>query len=186
MNKKYINPVVYAKKLMLATMVSAPLLMQSCSTSDGSPRLKEFDEKTIQESSKGIVTELEEVEPGNDFLILDERIIDAKEDSYAIIHNLEGTVDTLSLRKISHDNTENQRHSGLRGVLYYSLARSFFSNNLGNVTPDARVYKNDAAFNKSTGLKSNLQSSAVSRTVKVPKASSSGYGAGKSFRSFGG
>lgn len=186
MNKNYFNPVVYSKKLMWAAMVSGSILIQSCSSSDGSPRLKEFDEKTIHESTKGTVTEVEEIEPGNEYQIIDERIIDSKEDSYAIIHTLEGTVDTLSLRKLPTEKEESARHSGLNRILMFSLARSYFSNNLSNVTPDSRFYKNDAAFNKSNGLKTDLQNSASTRSVKVPKASSSGYGAGKSFRSFGG
>lgn len=186
MNKNYFNPANYAKKIMLATVVSGTLLVAACSSDDGSPRLKEFDEKTIHESSKGVVTEVEEIEPGNDYKIIDERIIDEKENSYAVVHTLEGTTDTLSLRKVASEKEETSRHFGLNRILYYSLARSFFSNNMSNVTPDSRFYSTDAAYNKSTGLKNDLQKSAVSRTVKVPKASSSGYGARKSFRSFGG
>lgn len=188
MNKNYFNPVDYAKKLMLATIVSGALLVQGCSSGDGSPRLKEFDEKTIHESTQGVITEVEEIEPGNEYKIIDERIIDEKEKSIAIVHALDGTTDTLSLRKMASDKESgtSYRHSGLSSLLMFSLAGSFFNNNLGNVTPDSRYYKNEAAFNKSNNLKSDLQRTATSRTVKVPKAASSGYGAGKSFRSFGG
>ncbi len=187
MNKKLINAFALSKKMMIVGAISGAILMQSCGSDDGSPRLKEFDEKTVYESTKGVVTEVEEVEPGNEYKIIDERIIDEKEKSIAIVHTLEGTTDTLSLKKIeSEKNSSEYRHSGLRAILLYSLAGSYFRRNLGNVTPDSRYYKDAAAYNKSTGLKNNLQSSAKTRTVKVPKASSTGYGSGRSFRSFGG
>jgi hypothetical protein len=192
MNKKTTNALLMSKRLMAAGLMSGILLSGSfygCSSGDGSPHLKESDEKTVYESTKGTVTEVEEVQPGNEYKIIDERIIDEKAKSIAIVHTLEGTTDTLLLSKIKSEkdsNSYSHRHSGLRGLLYYSLARSFFTNNLSNVTPDSKYYKNADAYNKSTGLKNNLQSSAASRTVRVPKASSRGYGSGKSFRSFGG
>ena len=57
---------------------------------------------------------------------------------------------------------------------------------MNNVSPKQSNYKNASAYNKSTGLKSDLKSSATSRRVSVPGSSSKGYGSGKSFRSFGG
>jgi hypothetical protein len=186
MDKNTTSALSLSKKLM-AVVIAGSCLVQSCSSGDGSPRLKEFDEKTVYESTQGTITEVEEIEPGNEYKIIDERIIDEKEKSIAIIHALDGKTDTVSLRKIeSKQDSTSHRHSGLRGLLFFGLARSFFTNNMSNVTPDSRYYKNDAAYNKSMGLKDNLQSSARPRSVKVPKGGSTGYGSGKSFRSFGG
>lgn len=185
MNKKTISAFLLSKRLLAAGVVATTLLLSSCSD-DGRPRLKEFDEKTVYESTKGVITEVEEVPPGNEYKIIDERIIDDKEKSVAIVHALDGTTDTLSLRKLQSEKEPSHRHSALNGLLFYSLARSVFSNNLNNVTPDPKYYKNDAAYNKSTGLRNNLQSTATTRSVKVPRASSKGYGQSKSFRSFGG
>ena len=186
MNKNRINAYVLSKKLALLGFFAGAILLQSCS-GDGSPRIKDSEEKTIYESTKGVITEVEEVAPGNDYKIIDERIIDEKEKSIAIVHALDGSVDTLSLRKIeSESSSSNYRHSGLRSILYYSLAASFFNRNLGNVTPNSSYYKDANAYNKSTGLKNDLKSTATSRRVRVPGASSTGYGSGRSFRSFGG
>ncbi|XLS27727.1 hypothetical protein ACJD0Z_11030 [Flavobacteriaceae bacterium M23B6Z8] len=188
MNKKIMNALELSKKLAIVGLFSSTLLLNSCFSDNGEPRIKEYDEKTIYESTKGIVTEVEEIEPGNDYRILDEKIIDDKSKSIAIVHALDGSIDTLSIAKIESDknNDNGYRHAGLRPILYYTLASSLFRNNLAGVTPDSRYYKNESAFNKSTALKNDLQSTATRRTVRTPKASSSGYGKGKSFRSFGG
>jgi hypothetical protein len=187
MNKKSTNALQLSRKLAAGIVVSS-MVLKGCSSDSGAPRIKDFEEKTIYTSTKGTVTEVEEIEPGNEYKILDERLIDDKEKSIAIIHTLKGTTDTVSLRKLESksDTTYRRHYSPLRGLLFYSMARSFFTNNVSNVTPDSRYYKTPEAYNKSTGLKSELQSSASRRSVKVPSASSKGYGAGKSFRSFGG
>ncbi|WP_340198899.1 hypothetical protein [Ascidiimonas sp. W6] len=187
MNKKIINALELSKKLALAGLFSSMLVLNSCFSDNGEPRIKEYDEKTVYESTKGIITEVEEIEPGNDYRVLDEKIIDDKSKSIAIVHALDGSIDTLSIAKIESDKQEsNRHHSALRPILYYTLASSLFRNNLGSVAPNSKYYKTQSAFNKSTGLKNDLQSTATRRTVRTPKASSSGYGKGKSFRSFGG
>lgn len=185
MKKNTINAFTLSRKMALAGIISTALLLQSCG-GDGSPKIKDSTEKTIFESTKGVVTEVEEIEPGNEYKIIDEKIIDEKEKSIAIVHTLQGTTDTLSMAKMKNDNSGNYRHSGLRSVLWYSLAASYFNRNLGNVSPNASNYKTTSAFDKSNSLKNDLKTSATSRRVRVPGASSTGYGKGKSFRSFGG
>ncbi|AIY13759.1 MULTISPECIES: hypothetical protein [Cellulophaga] len=188
MNKKMMTGLAFLRKMMLAAVLSSSILVISCGDSDGSPKLKDSEEKTIYETTKGTVTEVEEIEPGDDYKIIDERIIDKKENSIAIVHGLNGQIDTLSLAKIDNGSEENgyRNRSGLRSILYYSLASSFFNRNLSNVSPNSGYYKDASAYNKSTGLKNDLTNSATSRKVRVPGTSSKGYGSGKSFRSFGG
>ena len=186
MNKKIITGLALTKKITLTAAVVASLTLQSCGDDDPSPRIKDAQQETVYETTRGVITEVEEVEPGNDYKIIDERLIDDKDKSLAIVHTLEGTTDTLSLRKMKNDESSYSRHSGLRSILYYSLAASFFNRSLRNVTPNQSNYKNASAYNKSTGLKNDLRSSATSRRVSVPGKSSRGYGSGKSFRSFGG
>ncbi|GAB5564019.1 MAG: hypothetical protein Wins2KO_10820 [Winogradskyella sp.] len=186
MNKKIISGLALTKKMTLAAAIAAAITLQSCGEKDGSPRIKDAQEETVYESTQGVITEVEEIEPGNDYKIIDERLIDEKDKSIAIVHTLEGTVDTLSLRKMKEDKSSYSRHSGLRGILYYSLAASYFNRSLRNVTPNQSNYKNATAYNKSSSLKNDLKSTATSRRVSVPGRSSRGYGSGKSFRSFGG
>lgn len=187
MKKNFITGLALTKKITLIAAVTAALTLQSCGGGDGSPKIKDAKQETVYESTQGVITEVEEIEPGDDYKIIDERIIDEKEKSIAIVHNLDNTIDTLSLRKLKDEKSSSySSHSALRGVLYYSLAASYFNRNMGNVSPKQSNYKNASAYNKSTGLKNNLTSSATSRRVNVPGSSSKGYGSGKSFRSFGG
>ncbi|MGG8495801.1 hypothetical protein ACQY1Q_05255 [Tenacibaculum sp. TC6] len=162
-----------------------PLLV-SCG-GDGSPRIKDATEVTIYEPTKGTVTEVKEVEPGNEYKILDERLIDKKDSSYAIVHNLNGTTDTLSLRTIEKDHSNGTRtYSPLRSLLFYSLASSYFNNRVPSGGSGASYYANNDAFQKSQGLQNEMKSSATTRRVKSPGLRSRGYGSGKSFRSYGG
>lgn len=185
MKKNIVSISIISKKILLAGITLSLLTLQSCGDS-GEPKLKDFTEKTIKESTKGVVTEIEEIEPGDEYKIIDEKLIDKKQNSIAIVHKLDGKIDTLSLEKLKKDESFSSRNSGLHSILMFSLAASFFNRNLSNTSPNSGAYKNADAYNKSTGLKNNLNSSAASRTVRVPGKSSSGYGAGKSFRSYGG
>ncbi|MCH2197230.1 MAG: hypothetical protein MK081_00480 [Flavobacteriales bacterium] len=172
--------------LSMVFALGITLTLSGCAEDDGHPRLMEYDEKTVHESTKGVETELEEQEPGGEYLILDERMIDEKEDSRAIVHNLDGTADTLSFSSLANDDGSNPRYSPMRAVLMFGLARSFFNPNMGNVRPDPSYYKTPGAYNKSAGLREDMMSSSRTRSVRTPKGSSKGYGGGKSFRSSGG
>lgn len=185
MKKIIRNALTLSKLMTLLGGVSIAVALQSCG-GDGSPRIVDAKEKTVYESTKGVITEVEEVEPGDQYKIIDERIIDKKDESIAIVHTLEGQTDTLSLRKMKEGDESSYRHSGLRSVLLYSLAGSFFNRSLGSVTPNASNYKTTSAFDKSNSLKNDLKSSAISRRVTVPGSRSTGYGKSRSFRSFGG
>lgn len=187
MKKKSIKISTASKFILAVTLSSSLAFFNSCSGGDGSPKIKDSVDKTIHEPTKGTVTEVEEIQPGNDYKIIDERLIDDKSKSIAIVHNLDNTVDTLSLQKIESDHKSGGRHSGLRGILLYSLAASYFrGGRMSGIKPDASKYKNANAYNKSTGLKNEMQSTSRTRTVKSPGKSSRGYGSGRSFRSHGG
>lgn len=186
MKKNYVKVSILSKNFIYLTIASGILALQSCG-GDGSPRIKDGETVTVLESSKGTVTEVEEVEPGDDFKIIDEKIIDEKAQSTAIVHYLDGKIDTVSLQKLKTEEASgNHTNAALKGVLMYSLASSFFNRNLSNTKPNAGFYKNADAYNKSAGLKGDLEKTATSRRVTSPGKSSKGYGAGKSFRSHGG
>lgn len=159
------------------------LMLQGCS--DGAPKLKDASEQTVYVNTKGIETEVNEIEPGDVFKITDERILDSKEASRAIVHNLDNTVDTLSMASMKTESSDPRR-SALRSTLMGGLAIAYFTNRAGAVAPRSSSYANTSAYNKSNGLTSNLKSSATPKKVSIPGKSSRGYGSGKSFRSFGG
>lgn len=177
---------IVRKNISTIGMTLSILVLVSCGGGDGSPRIADGETKTITETTKGIITEVEEVEPGDEYLILDERVIDDQSQSVAIVHMLDGTIDTLSLQKMHSDASYGDSHRGLRNVLMFSLAASIITRNMSNVAPNSAYYKNGAAFDKSNSLKSDISKSTTSRTVTSPKKGSKGYGSGKSFRSHGG
>lgn len=160
------------------------LILQSCSSDDGSPRFKDVEEIEVRESNQGVISEIDEVEPGDTYKVINEEVIDKKADSKAIVHNLNGTTDTLSFAKMSESGYQSR--SGLRPFLMGTLAASFFSRNMGASSLNPSNYKNTDAFNKSKGMRQSMLSNASTRRIKVPGKKSKGYGGGKSFRSFGG
>lgn len=170
----------------LATLCLMLFAFQSCSTDDGAPRFKDAEEIDVQTSTQGVISEIEEVQPGDEYKVIDETIIDSKEASMAIVHNLDGTVDSVSFAKLAGDDSEYKNSRGLRTFLMGTLAASYFHRNFGRTRLDPGRYKNTAGFNKSKGLKGNLAGTASSRRVKVPGKGSKGYGGSRSFRSFGG
>lgn len=184
MNKNYVILSKISKKLLIGSFAFSVFALHSCNDNKNSS-VENFTEETIKESTKGIVTELEEIPPGDDYKILDEKIIEDKQKSIAIVHRLTGKTDTVKLAQLK-DEKNVSNHNGLRNVLLFGLAASFFNRNLSRTSPNSSVYKNADTYNKSAGLQNNLNSSAASRTVRTPGRSTSGYGSGKSFRSHGG
>lgn len=160
------------------------LILQSCSSGDGSPKFKDFEEIEVRETNQGVISEIDEIEPGDTYTVIKEEVIDKKADSKAIVHNLNGSTDTLSFAKMNESGQSTR--SGLRPFLMGTLAASFFSRNMGASTLNPSNYKSTDAFNKSKGMRSSMLSSASTRKVKVPGKKSKGYGQSKSFRSFGG
>jgi hypothetical protein len=175
---------MFLSKYFLVLGSSSIILSLSSCGGDGSPKLKDAQTKTITETTKGVITKVEEVAPGDDYKIVDETVIDDKSKSIAIVKRLDGKTDTLSLQKIKSDKSGT--HSSLTNVLAYSLAASFLTRNLANTTPNSSYYKDANAYNKSTGLKNEMAKSTTTRKVSSPGKGSSGYGSGKSFRSYGG
>jgi hypothetical protein len=170
----------------LALVCIASFFMQACSSGDGSPRFKDVEEIDVKTSTQGVITEVEEIEPGNEYKVLDETVIDDKSASMAIVHHLDGTTDSVSFAKLENDDGSYHKSSSLRPFLMGTLAATFFRRNMGRATLDPKAYKNPAGYTKSQGLKGNLASTASTRRVKVPGKGSKGYGGKRSFRSFGG
>jgi hypothetical protein len=162
--------------------------MQSCSSGDGSPHFKDAEEVEVKTTSQGVISELEEIDPGNEYKVINEEIIDDKAASMAIVHNLDGTTDSLSFDKLEKEGSSGSKnsHSSLRPFLMGTLAATYFNRNYNRTTLDPNKYKNPGAYNKSKGMRSTLGSTASTRRVSVPGKGSKGYGGSKSFRSFGG
>ncbi len=183
---------VTLKKRKLPKLVCGAALIglmgfYSCSTDSGSTEYVE--ETTIVDYTQGIVTEVEEVEKDL-FKITDETVVPTKDDSRIIATYLDGGIDTFTLEEVQLVDAENpeetSRRSSMRGVVSAGLLGYFMGRSFSSPT-NPNAYKSTAAYNKSkTSTSSALRSSAKTTTVRRPASGSSGYGSGRSTRSYGG
>jgi len=178
----------------------------SCGSGDNG---QDWEEVTVQEPTKGVVTTIEETEAGK-FAITDEQVVSSKDSSRVIIKRLDGSSETLTLdqarhlvqpqdtagtHQSSHNTAYRHHHSGgLGGVLWwgamgYMMGRSFNSPvNPGIYRDDRRTgfsgsssgYAGGAAYRAGTSAASELQRTAVSRTTMRPVSGKSGFFGGSS------
>lgn len=146
---------------------------------------QDWEEVTVQEPTKGVITTIEETESGS-FSIVDEKVVSAKDSSRVVIKRLDGTTETLTLDQArglvqpqdtsSTANTNtNQPHyrshgMGLGHVMWwgamgYMMGRSFSS------PINSGVYR--GGYNG--GAASELRRTAVSRTTMRPVSGKSGF-----------
>lgn len=184
MNTSTYLPTIFSKRVLLATVVTGALTFTGCS--DGAPKLKDASEQTVYINTKGIEAIVDEVDPGDVFKITEENILDSKESSRAIVHNLDSTIDTISMATMTNESGQGTRRSALRSTLMGGLAFAYLTGRTGGMAPKASSYKSTSAFNNSNGKASSLKGASTARKVSVPGKTSKGYGSGKSFRSFGG
>ncbi|MCI5080300.1 MAG: hypothetical protein MRY78_01340 [Saprospiraceae bacterium] len=149
-----------------------------------------YVEEQKVELTKGLITEIQEVD-SNEFKITNETVVPNKADSRIIATYLDGTVDTLTVDQVAKtENSSTTRHyyrrSGMSSVLMgglmgYYMGRSFSS------PPRASAYADPQTYNRVTSnAGTTLNNTARRTTVRRPSRSSSGYGSGRSTRSYGG
>ena len=179
-----------------AALVAAAFALGAC----GSPANRGEDvDRLFEDVNQGIVTEVREVAP-DEWRIADERVVDDSTNSRVIATGLDGVTDTFTLEELRQrdglaaadttgGNGQRQyRRSGFfTPILFYGLFGSRFGRSFGRpsgVGPRPGAYVNQSAYNR-------VQSTAGSR-LRAPGSSArpsggrSGYGAGRSTRSFGG
>ena len=188
----------------------AALLSVHATSCGGGDSGQDWEEVTVQEPTKGVVTTIEETEAGK-FAIADEQVVSSKDSSRVIIKRLDGSSETLTLDQARHlvqpqdtagthnssHNTAYRHHSsGLGGVLWwgamgYMMGRSFNSPvNPGIYRDDRRsgfsgggsggAYAGGAAYRAGTSAASELQRTSVSRTMRQPVSGRSGFFGGSS------
>lgn len=163
----------------LFVAVSTLLVAPGCSSDDNG---SDWEEVTVQEPTKGVITTIEETEPGK-FTVVDEQVAPTRQDSRVIIRHLSGSIDTLTLDQAkgmvgTQDTARDTRvvhhhHGGfgLGHILWWSamghmMGRGFGSPSQSYVYRDARMMGNTS---------SELRRTAVSRTVKMPAKGRSGF-----------
>lgn len=159
--------------------ISGALLLTGCGG-------YETEEKVLL--TKGLVTEVEEVSAG-EYKITNETAIDDTSGSQVIAHHLSGKIDTLSMEEVrqqQHQGGSSYHSHGMGNALMYGMMGYYLGRSLSSpVNPGA--YRNQSTYNRvanSTGR--TITNSAVRTTVRRPSSGSSGFGSGRSTRSFGG
>ena len=160
-----------------------------CSNDNGS----DWEDVTVQEPTKGVVTTLEENENG-EFDIVDERVVSNKEDARVIVRHRDGQVDSLTLAQarglvqpqdtVAPQQSNGYRSHGMGHVLWWGAMGYMMGRSLGSpVQP--YVYRSGAnnvgGFMAGTGAAEELRRTSVGRTVRMPAKGRSGF-----FRGFRG
>lgn len=167
----------------------------ACSSDNGS----DWEQVTVQEATKGVVTTLEETEEGK-YSIVDEQVVGSKSDSRIIIRRLNGSVDTMSLDQARSlvqpadtvRQTTYRHHShGIGHVLWwgsmgYMMGRNFSSPVASGVYNP--TYAGGSAFRAGSYAADELRRTSVSRTEMRPARGRSGFfgRSSRSGRGFGG
>jgi len=151
------------------------------------PTPTEVEYEEVEIPSQGIATILQEVEP-EAFKIEDELTLASTEDSYIVAKYLDATIDTFTLEEVrlmaANEGTSPRNRSMMRAASYgffgYMMGRSMSSPVRSSAYMDQKTYDR---VNKNTG---NKMRSTATRTKRAKPGGKSGYGSGKSSRSYGG
>ncbi|GLR16620.1 hypothetical protein [Portibacter lacus] len=153
-----------------------------------------YIESTVQEPTEGVITKVKEVEP-EIFKITEEEVVATKDDSRIIATYLDGGVDTFQLQEIAvidttlqSEDSHYRRRSGISTAVHYGLLGYWLGRPMGSGIRQSS-YANSDAYNRSQNGRTRMNSSATRKTVRTPRPSStgkSGFGSGKSTRSYGG
>lgn len=169
-------------KFIFISLSVVSLIFFGCSSSE--------EEITDFPPSVGVLTELTE-EPDGRLLIINEQLLMDPNESIAIVHRLDGSVDTCDIVHLrSGKNTESGiSGSILRSVMMYSLMSHVLTNRMSGTSPSASVYKSSSVHAKSASHHTNMHSTSAvtARRKRNISKGKSGYGSSKSSRrSYGG
>lgn len=163
------------KHLILPALLSAGLglTMFSCGS----------DTETVEVPTEGLITTVKEVSAG-DYKIESEVPVGVVADSRIIVEDLAGDRDTFTLEQaklisqVADPNSSEGRSMHSAGMGYFGFLM------LGRMggTPSSGAYVNSGAHQSAT----NNAGSRMSSSAKTTTRSKSGFGGGKSTRSFGG
>lgn len=169
----------------VTAMLGAPA---GCGNNNGS----DWEDVTVQEPTKGVVTTLEENENG-EFDIVDERVVDNKADARVIVRHRDGQVDSLTLAQarglvqpqdtVAQQSNGGYRSHGMGHVIWWGAMGYMMGRNMG-APVQSSIYRsgaNTAGFMAGTGAADELRRTSVSRTVRMPAKGRSGF-----FRGFRG
>jgi hypothetical protein len=154
----------------------------------------QYESNEVIEPTEGVVTTLQEVDT-NTFKITNEEVVPTVEESRIVANYMDGGVDTFTLQEIkmidttvtSNDNG-HRRRSGISRVVHYGLIGYMLGRPWGSPIRSSS-YATRQSYDKAQTGRTRVNSSATRRTVTTPRRTTtgkSGYGAGRSTKSYGG
>jgi hypothetical protein len=159
--------------------VSATLAAPGCGSEDNG---SDWEEVTVQEPTQGVITTVEETEPGK-FTVAGEEVAPNKDASRVIVRHLDGKIDTLTLAQAkgmvgtqdtARQTQVTQRHHGgfgLGHILWWSAMGHMMGRGFGS-SGQSYVYRDANTMGRTAN---ELRRTSVSRTVKVPASGRSGF-----------
>lgn len=154
-------------------------LVRSCFSDDESGEVI-----TEEIPTQGLITTVAEVQKDN-FKIESEEAVDQVEDSRIISKYMDGSRDTFTIEEakliqVSSDTTRSHRsvRAGGLGFWFFMMSGSMG----GGHTPRSSAYVNNDAYQRTQ----NNAGSRLRRTSRTATSRKSGYGSGRSGRSYGG
>lgn len=164
------------------------------SSSDSATSSVVYDESEVVTPTEGVVTKLDEVQ-AEVFKITDEEVVPTVAESRIIANYMDGEVDTFTLEEIALVDTTivsedrgYRRRSGISTVVHYGLLGYMLGRPMGSPIRSSS-YANRQSYAKAQTGSTRVSNSATRRTVRTPRPSStgkSGYGSGRSTKSYGG
>ena len=191
--KNFSTESTWRRRLRRGGMYVAVAAMLGAQAGCGNDNGSDWEDVTVQEPTKGVVTTLEENENG-EYDIVDEHVVPSKDDARVIVRHRDGKVDSLTLAQARglvqpqdtvapQQNNGYHRSHGLGHVLWWGSMGYMMGRNMG--TPvQPYVYRSGATtagFMAGSGVADELRRSSMSRTVRMPVKGRSGF-----FRGFRG
>ncbi len=191
--KNFSTESTWRRRLRRGGMYVAVAAMLGATTGCSNDNGSDWEDVTVQEPSKGVITTLEENAEG-EYDIVDEQVVPNKEDARVIVKHLDGRVDSMTLAQARglvqpqdtvapHQNNGYHRSHGMGHVLWWGAMGYMMGRNMGSPV-QSYVYRNGAnttGFMAGTGAAEELRRTSVGRTVRMPAKGRSGF-----FRGFRG
>ena len=141
----------------------------------------------VEVPTQGLITTIVEVSPES-YKIEDEQPIPDTSQSLIIAKYLDNTIDTFTLAEVRLMRKNN--YSGSRSGVLTAASYGFFGYMIGRsmtgYRPQASAYRDPNTYNRVNNSTGNTVRNSSSKVRRPTSSSRSGYGSGKSSRSYGG
>lgn len=172
-------------RLRRGSMYIAVATMLAACGSDNNQNGGDWEQVTVTEPVKGVITTIEETSDGQ-FAIVDEQVVENKNDSRIIVKRLSGVTDTLNLDQakslvqasdttLVQSQNNNNHNNGMGRVLWWGAMGYMMGRGFGSPI-QSNVYRSGAtAFQSGSNASTELKKTAVTRTQLRPVKGRSGF-----------